>query len=155
MNLGSLWRRPSTDGTARPLRDELLGADRLEDRALSLAARFTIDPRARATSVRGRFEENARVLQQAYKILATDVRAGRFVTAASEWLLDNYHLVATQIAEARRNLPQTYYRQLPPLSTSAVPASTPWPSNSCAIATAAWSGSNSRCFSTATSAWRR
>jgi len=117
MNFGSLWRRPSTDGTSRPLRDELLGADRLEDRALSLAARFTIDPRARATSVRARFEENARVLQQAYKILAADVRAGRFVTAASEWLLDNYHLVATQIAEARRNLPQTYYRQLPPLAS--------------------------------------
>ena len=44
-----------------PFRDELLGAQRLEDRALTLAERFTINPRARATNILPRFAENARV----------------------------------------------------------------------------------------------
>ena len=34
-----------------PFRDDQLGAERLEDRAAALAARFTIDPRARASRV--------------------------------------------------------------------------------------------------------
>ena len=40
------------------------------------------------------------------------MRAGRFITASSEWLLDNFHLVTSQIAEVRRNLPRTYYRRV-------------------------------------------
>ena len=107
-------RRSSTD---RPIRDELLGADRLDDRASALAARFTIDPRASARSVLPRFDANARVLRDAYRVLAGDVRAGRFIAGAAEALLDNFHLVASQIADARRNLPHTYYRQLPPLAS--------------------------------------
>jgi cyclic beta-1,2-glucan synthetase len=116
-NFGEVWRRRSTDSTEGPFRDEFLGAQRLDDRALTLAARFTINPRARAKSILPRFEDNARVLRRAYETLASDVRAGRFITAASEWLLDNFHLVTSQIAEVRRNLPQQYYRQLPPLAS--------------------------------------
>ncbi len=100
-----------------PFRDEHLGAERLEDRVVALAARFTTDPRGRARSVLPRFDDNARALRSAYETLASDVRAGLFVTAASEWLLDNFHLVASQIADARRNLPRTYYRQLPRLAS--------------------------------------
>src|SRR5579871_6569182 len=107
-----LRRQPIPDAHARAFRDELLGAQRLDDRALALAARFTIAPRARAKSILPRFEENARVLRGAYQTLAGDVRLGRFVTAASEWLLDNFHVVTSQLAQVRRNLPATYYRQL-------------------------------------------
>jgi len=115
--LEQLWRRRGSNPADRPFRDEWLGAERLEDRAQTLAARFTVDPRARARSVLPRFEENVRVLGVAYRTLAADVRAGRFVTSASEWLLDNFHLVSAQVADVRRNLPQTYYRQLPPLAS--------------------------------------
>jgi cyclic beta-1,2-glucan synthetase len=111
-----LWGRPSSESTERPFRDEFLGAERLDDRALALAARFTIDPRARAARILPRFEDNARVLKTAYETLAGDVRTGRFITAASEWLLDNFHLVGSQIEDAHRNLPQTYYRELPSLT---------------------------------------
>ena len=111
------WRRRPPASAEGPFRDELLGADRLDDRALTLAARFTINPRARAKRILPRFEDNARVLKGAYQTLASDVRAGRFITSASEWLLDNFHLVTSQIAEVRRNLPRTYYRQLPPLAS--------------------------------------
>ena len=111
------WRHRPSDAIEAPYRDELLGAQRLDDRALALAARFTVDPRAKATSVLPRFDDNARLLDLAYRTLAADVRAGHFVTAASEWLLDNFHLVSAQIADARRNLPRTYYSQLPPVAS--------------------------------------
>jgi cyclic beta-1,2-glucan synthetase len=117
MRFGFLWGGPSSTTPERPYRDEFLGAQRLEDRALALAAAFTVNPRARAKSILRRFEDNARVLRNAYETLAGDVRAGRFVTSASEWLLDNFHLVASQISDAHRNLPRTYYRELPALAS--------------------------------------
>ena len=101
----------------RPLRDELLSVERLDERARSLAARFTVDPSRRASrSVFPRFDDNVRVLRVAYRTLADDVRRGEFVTAAAEWILDNYHLVATEIRDVRQNLPRGYYRELPKLA---------------------------------------
>ncbi len=114
--MGERVRRSPLDGEG-PLRDDVLGADRLDDRALALAARFTIDPRSRAPSILPRFNDNARALTRAHRALAADLRAGRYITGASEWLLDNFHLITAQIVEVRRNLPRTYYRQLPALAT--------------------------------------
>ncbi len=101
----------------KPLRDELLSIESLEERARTLAARFTPDPNPRraARSVLPRFEDNARVLQQAYVTMADDVHRGEFVTPAAEWLLDNYHLVASDVLDVRRDLPPGYYRELPKL----------------------------------------
>jgi cyclic beta-1,2-glucan synthetase len=102
---------------ARPFRDELLSVERLDERARSLGARFTVDPSRRAArSVFPRFDDNVRILRQAYRTLAGDVRQGRFVTAAAEWLLDNYHLVASEIRDVRQSLPRGYYRELPKLA---------------------------------------
>ena len=102
----------------RPFRDELLSIERLEERALALAASFTVDPnpRRRARNIFPRFDDNARVLHEAYRILAEDVRHGQFVTAATEWLLDNFYLVASEIKQIHRDLPRTYYRELPKLA---------------------------------------
>jgi cyclic beta-1,2-glucan synthetase len=102
---------------AEPFRDELLSIERLEERARSLAARFTVDPSRRvARSVFPRFDDNARVLHLAYRSLAADVHRGEFVTPAAEWILDNYHLVDSEIRVVRQNLPRGYYRELPKLA---------------------------------------
>src|SRR6185436_15600319 len=103
----------------RPFRDELLSVERLEERALALAASFTIDPnpRRRARNIFPRFDDNARVLRDAYRTLADDVRTGQFVTPAAEWLLDNFHLVTSEIRNIHQHLPGTYYRQLPALAS--------------------------------------
>jgi cyclic beta-1,2-glucan synthetase len=103
----------------RPLRDELLSIERLEERAKALAARLTLDPKPGrpARDVFPRFDDNARVLRQAYLAMAEDVHQGQFVTAAAEWLLDNYHLVASEVRDVRQNLPRGYYRELPKLAT--------------------------------------
>ena len=113
-----VWRAtpPAPD---KPFRDELLSIERLEERALALAASFTIDPspRRRARNIFPRFDDNARVLRDAYRTLADDVRTGQFVTAAAEWLLDNFHLVTAEIRDIRQHLPGSYYRQLPTLAS--------------------------------------
>jgi hypothetical protein len=103
----------------KPFRDELLSIERLEERALALAASFTIDPSPwrRARNIFPRFDDNARVLRDAYRTLADDVRTGQVVTAAAEWLLDNFHLVTSEIRNIHQHLPGTYYRQLPTLAS--------------------------------------
>jgi len=113
--LGSRAPRPAE----KPLRDELLSIERLEERARTLAARFTLDPKPRhaARNVLPRLEDNARVLDQAYITMADDVHRGEFVTPAAEWLLDNFHLVASEVLDVRRDLPPGYYRQLPKLAS--------------------------------------
>src|SRR4051812_36093461 len=102
-----------------PFRDELLGIERLEERSLSLAATLTIDPNPhrRARNIFPRFNDNTRVLREAYAILADDVRTGQFITSAAEWLLDNFHLIANEIREIHQHLPGRYYRQLPALAS--------------------------------------
>ena len=113
-----LWnRRPAP--AEKPLRDELLSIEGLEERALALAASFTIDPnpRRRARNIFPRFEDNVRFLRAAYRTLADDVRTGQFVASAAEWLLDNFHLVSAEITDIRQNLPRTYYRELPTLAS--------------------------------------
>ncbi|HET7755304.1 MAG TPA: glucoamylase family protein, partial [Anaeromyxobacteraceae bacterium] len=102
----------------KPFRDELLSIERLEERARALAARFIVDPSSRrvARSVLPRFDDNAAVLRDAYRALEDDIHRGEFVTPAGEWLLDNYHLVASEIRQVRHNLPRGYYRELPKLA---------------------------------------
>ena len=112
-------RRRRGRAPEKPLRDELLSIERLEERAKALAARLTVDPtpRRNARDVFPRFDDNARVLREAYLTMADDVHRGEFVTPAAEWLLDNYHLVASEIRDVRQNLPRDYYRELPKLAT--------------------------------------
>ena len=114
-----LRRRRHSGAAEKPLRDQLLSIERLEERALALAARFTIDPdpRRRARDTRPRFEDNVAVLRAAYRTLGDDVRRGLFVSSAADWLLDNFHLVTAEILDIRRNLPRTYSRTLPALAS--------------------------------------
>ena len=83
-----------------------------------LAARYTLarNPRDHPSRFLSRLQENARVLRAAYQVLATDVRRGEAVAPAAEWLLDNFHLLETELLEVRKNLPQRFYRDLPKLA---------------------------------------
>jgi cyclic beta-1,2-glucan synthetase len=101
----------------KPLRDELLSIERLEERARSLAGRFTVDRHRAARSVFRRFDDNTRVLRLAYRALAGDFHRGEFVIPAGEWLLDNYHLVRSEVGQVRHDLPRGYYLELPSLAS--------------------------------------
>ena len=102
-----------------PLHGELLGVERLEERARALAAGFTLarNPRRGPPHLLRRLSEHTRVLRDAYRILAGDVRRGELIPPAAEWLLDNFHLVEGEMREIRHHLPSRYYRELPKLAT--------------------------------------
>ncbi|HUG53050.1 MAG TPA: glucoamylase family protein, partial [Vicinamibacteria bacterium] len=113
-----LLDRPPRPRAEKPFRDELMDIERLEERAKALAARFTLDPsrRRRVGKALSRLDDNARALREAYQVMADDVRRGAFVTPATEWILDNYHVVASEIRAVRQDLPRGYYRELPKLA---------------------------------------
>ena len=102
-----------------PLHGELLGVERLEERARALAAGFTLsrNPRRGPPTLLRQLTEDTRALRSAYHVLAGDVRRGEPIAPAAEWLLDNFHLVEGEIREIRHHLPTRYYRELPKLAT--------------------------------------
>src|SRR5712664_3851246 len=100
------------------IREELFSIERLEQHAESLAAAQPVTARpTTGRSLAVRLRDNESVLLEAYRTIASAVGAGRAITPAAEWLLDNYHLVEGQIREIRDDLPPGYYRQLPKLTT--------------------------------------
>jgi len=102
---------------APPFREELLSIELLEERARTLARRFAVEP-PRRLSRDGypRLQENAALLRSVYRDLSDDAHRGEFVTAAAEWLLDNFPLVEAEIQRIRLDLPRGYHRGLPKLA---------------------------------------
>src|SRR5437870_2062688 len=110
--------QPAPWDNEESIREELFSIERLEQHAESLAAAQPVTSRpAAGRSLAVRLRDNESVLLEAYRAIATAVGAGRVITPAAEWLLDNYHLVEGQIREIRDDLPPGYYRQLPKLTT--------------------------------------
>jgi cyclic beta-1,2-glucan synthetase len=70
----------------------------------------------RGRPVLPRLVENGRVLLAAYRAIAAAIREERAISPASEWLVDNFHIIDEQIREIRDDLPSGYYRQLPKLA---------------------------------------
>ena len=105
-----LWRDPAA------IREELFSLERLESHARSLAAAQPVaaGPRSGRPLDR-RLAENQQRLVAAFKTLGAAAAAREEVTPAAQWLLDNFHLVEEQVREIRRDLPRSYYRQLPKL----------------------------------------
>ncbi|MFL9923343.1 glucoamylase family protein [Herbaspirillum lusitanum] len=62
-----------------------------------------------------RLADNEVVIIDACSQLTAAIRAGRQVTPAAEWLLDNYYLIEEQIRTAKRHLPKNYSKELPRL----------------------------------------
>src|SRR6187455_1806226 len=110
--------RASRTAEALPLRGEVLSLESLEERAKTLAAVFTLarDPANVRHDVLAQLRDNMAVLRSAYRLLAEDVRRGAVVDPAVEWLLDNFHLLASQARALRHDLPVRYYRKLPKLA---------------------------------------
>jgi len=115
---GILSRRP-IGLDFHPLQGELLGVERLEERARVLAARLTLSRHPKRQSLRllRRLSDDQRILRQAYHTFAADARRGDSISPAKEWLLDNFHLVEGELREIRRYLPTAYYRKLPKVAT--------------------------------------
>ena len=101
-----------------PIREELFSVERLEAHARTLAVAQTTAPIVtRGLSLSPRLAANGVVLLAAYRSIVTAIEENRAITPASEWLVDNYHLVEKQIRQIATDLPPGYYRQLPKLLT--------------------------------------
>jgi cyclic beta-1,2-glucan synthetase len=100
------------------LRAELFSIERMEQHAASLAlAQQLRGRRVSARSLGVRLRDNESVLLAAYRSTAAAIRAGRPISPAAEWLLDNFHLVEAQIRQIYLELPPGFYRQLPKLGS--------------------------------------
>ena len=100
--------------------EALLSVEKLEERARSLAATQAVIRRrfVRPDHLR-RLEGDVERLREAYRLIAEDVHEGRPISPAAEWVLDNFHLIEAEARNVQRDLPATYYRQLPRLAGDA------------------------------------
>jgi cellobiose phosphorylase len=111
-----IWlSRKTSHGTgAAPLRSELFSIEQLTRHAKSLAEFHQVVTRKGANSLLDRLVQNEGILRD-FNQSTLDISAGKRVTPAAEWLLDNFYLIEEQIQIARRHLPHGYSRELPRL----------------------------------------
>ena len=103
-----------------PLGGELLGADHLAARARAVAReQRLVTGRAplRPARLLARLAQTQRILTDAQERLLSAAADGVDAGPASEWLLDNYHVVQEHLQEVRASLPGGYYRELPELAS--------------------------------------
>lgn len=112
---GGEWARPSGDEQA-PLRAELFSADQMEHHGKALAASHKLSDGHGPDHLLARLAANESALVDVCRLLTAAVAANRRVTAAAEWLLDNFYLIEEQISTAKRHLPKGYSRELPRLA---------------------------------------
>lgn len=102
-------------GDELPLRSELFSVDQMEHYGKALAESHKLSPGRPRDRLLRRLAENERVLLAVRNLLTEAVTAGRRITPAGEWLLDNFYLIEEQIRTAKRHLPKGYSRGLPRL----------------------------------------
>ena len=100
----------------QPLRSELFSAEQMEQYGKTLAGSHRLTPARAPDQLLKRLAENESVLTGVCDMLTAAVTAGRRITPAGEWLLDNFYLIEEQIRTAKRHLPKGYSRELPRLA---------------------------------------
>lgn len=99
-----------------PLRADILTREGLIQHAESLSTEHNITSSQKGwRQIRNRFEENFRILEKTYYLLASAAKDGEQITPGGEWMLDNYHVIEQNIREIRTLLPKQYYSSLPKL----------------------------------------
>ena len=81
-----------------------------------LASRHVLSTKCGPDKLLARLTDNATVISETCTVLTAALKAGRQITPASEWLLDNFYLIEEQIRTARRHLPKDYSKELPRLA---------------------------------------
>lgn len=113
------WLDPSAtqrEAGVDATRLELFGPDRLVAFAPLLAASHAVFSKAhRGRPVLARLRENSAALLAAWKEIGAAARTGEPISPAAEWLNDNFYVVEDQLREITRDLPPSFYRELPKL----------------------------------------
>ncbi|HST06645.1 MAG TPA: hypothetical protein VLJ83_00645, partial [Gemmatimonadaceae bacterium] len=106
-----------------PIRGEVLGLERLGERARAVARGHHLLPAQKQRGVGPlllRLEDTRAVLDRVYHQLNSGAERGLDISPAGDWLLDNFYIVQEHIREIRTNLPKGYYEELPKLATGAL-----------------------------------
>ena len=106
---------PTRGAVEEPIRAEIFGAARFAQHGRSLGGAHPARVNARAAPFFPRLSDNIRVLREAHAYIALQEGAGRHVSPAGEWLLDNFSVVMEQVKEIHEGLPRRYFQDLPVL----------------------------------------
>lgn len=100
-----------------PIRKDIYSTERLGKYAEALAKHHKMTAKLlRVPSLYKRFEDNAQTLEQIVSKSKTHKRNSKDAPKGLDWLLDNYHVVDTQVWQTTLDLPERSYRQLPRLA---------------------------------------
>lgn len=100
-----------------PIRKDIYSTERLGKYAEALAKHHKITAKLlRVPSLYKRFEDNAQALEQIVSKNKAHKRNSKDAPKGLDWLLDNYHVVDSQIWQTSLDLPERTYRQLPRLA---------------------------------------
>src|SRR4029450_7659981 len=105
-----LYQASSTES---PLREAMVTIDQLEVYPKALAAKHVLASGHADDGLLDRLADSERVITWCRDLMSAAHAAGRRLTPAAEWLLDNHYLVEEQVDLARRHLPRGYSRQMP------------------------------------------
>ncbi len=93
----------------------------LENLAFRLAESHVISSNpAPRSSLLGTLKAQETLLHDAYAHLLRLSEAQQPLSYAAEWLLDNFYVVQQALRQLREDMPESYYRQLPRLGTTAL-----------------------------------
>ena len=101
------------------LRSTLFSSDQMEQHGKILANSHKLMTRRSKDRLLGRLAENQTVLFDVHTQLTDDVKRGRRISPAGEWLLDNFYVIEEQIRTAELHLPKGYSQELPCLADGA------------------------------------
>jgi cyclic beta-1,2-glucan synthetase len=108
-------------GAEDPICAELFSLEHLEAHARSLAREAIVvttgSVRFAGESLRRRFAANGRQLARAREAIVAASARREPLTPDAEWLLDNYHIIDDTLREVRQDLPRSYYKELPKLTS--------------------------------------
>ncbi len=103
-------------GVDLPIGAELLSDEQLRRHARTLASWHRLAEAPPNDRLLRRLKDNARVLEEAYRMLSREAAESCDIPPGGVWLLDNYYVIHDQIHMTRLHLPRKYSRELPQLA---------------------------------------
>lgn len=107
----------AASATEPPLRGAIFTIEQLELHAKALATAHVLGRRRGGGQLLKRLADSQRVIAQCHDLVSGAHAAGRHLTPAAEWLLDNHYLIEEQVDLAKRHFPRGFQRQLPSLKS--------------------------------------
>ena len=99
--------------------NEVLGIERLEALAISFAKELkTMWPSEKGINLLPQMKKSSDELLESYLYLTKSI-SGENLKPATEWFLDNYHIIEDQLRSIKRDLPKNFYDELPKISEGA------------------------------------